>query len=100
MISFQLMTKNPDRRLGSDNEEDIKRHRFFASINWGQLERREVRPTFVPTINGKTDTDNFDKEFTNEEPNLSPIKNELNRNQQNEFNQFSFVNEEFEQHLE
>lgn len=95
------MTKNPDRRLGSDNEDDIKRHRFFASMNWEALEKREVKPSFVPTINGSTDTANFDTEFTNEQPDLSPITTtRLTRNQQNEFNEFSFVNDEFEQHLE
>lgn len=100
-ILNQLMTKNPDRRLGSDNEDDIKRHRFFASMNWEALEKREVKPSFVPTINGSTDTANFDTEFTNEQPDLSPITTtRLTRNQQNEFNEFSFVNDEFEQHLE
>ena len=95
------MTKNPDRRLGSENESDIKKHRFFSNMNWTALENREVKPTFVPTIGSKTDTANFDTEFTNEKPDLSPINTpRLNRNQQNEFNEFSFVNDEFEQHLE
>ena len=64
---FQFMTKNPERRLGYDNEElNIKRHHFFAPIDWAKLERREIKPEFVPDGSKL----NFEKDFTEEEPTL------------------------------
>ena len=61
------MTKNPERRLGYDNEElNIKRHQFFAPIDWAKLERREIKPEFVPDGSKL----NFEKDFTEEEPTL------------------------------
>ena len=64
---FQFMTKNPERRLGYDNEElNIKRHQFFAPIDWAKLERREIKPEFVPDGSKL----NFEKDFTEEEPTL------------------------------
>jgi hypothetical protein len=36
--------------LGSNAEMDIRKHPFFASIDWAKLEKKELRPPFVPTI--------------------------------------------------
>jgi hypothetical protein len=95
------MTKNPDRRLGSSDENDIKRHRFFASMDWPKLENRAVKPSFIPTIRSPMDCENFDPEFTNAPAELTPMANaRLTRQQQNEFRDFSFVNDEFGEHLE
>ena len=64
------MTKNPERRLGYDNEEvNIKRHHFFAPIDWAKLERREIKPEFVPDGSKL----NFEKDFTEEEPTLRTV---------------------------
>ena len=68
------MTKNPERRLGYDNEEvNIKRHQFFAPIDWAKLERREIKPEFVPDGSKL----NFEKDFTEEEPTLRIVFNFL-----------------------
>jgi len=98
-ILNQLMTKDPGRRLGSSDEGDIRRHRFFAHMDWEALEQRKVKPQFVPKIADHLDTSNFDAEFTSEEPDFTPITTtKLNRTQQNEFSKFSFVNNEFQKH--
>lgn len=49
---FQLLRKNPDRRLGSSERdaEDVKRQAFFRNIVWDDLLLRKVKPPFVPTI--------------------------------------------------
>ena len=88
------MTKNPERRLGSDDENNIKRHHFFSSIDWDRLERREIEPSFRPQVKGHTDTQNFEDQFTNETPGLTPIEQPISNHQQSEFAGFSYVNEE------
>ena len=50
---MQLMTKNPERRLGcvpGIGEVAINKHPFFAFIDWSKLEARQVRPPFQPKI--------------------------------------------------
>lgn len=62
-----LLTKDPTRRLGSgpNDDQDIRRHEFLASINWEKLFHGEVAPPWRPKISGILDTSQFDKEFTN-----------------------------------
>lgn len=49
---FQLLRKNPERRLGSSERdaEDVKRQAFYRGISWDELLLRKVKPPFVPTI--------------------------------------------------
>lgn len=62
-----LLTKDPNRRLGSGpgDAEDIKVKSFFASIDWEKLFNHQIEPPWVPEIQSKSDTSQFDKEFTN-----------------------------------
>lgn len=42
-------------------------------MDWGKIERMEVKPPFVPKISDDPkDTSNFHHEFTKEAPTLSP----------------------------
>ncbi|XP_035012482.2 ribosomal protein S6 kinase alpha-2 isoform X1 [Hippoglossus stenolepis] len=69
-----LFKRNPANRLGAgpDGVEEIKRHRFFASIDWIKLFKREMRPPFKPTVGRPEDTFHFDPEFTSRTPTDSP----------------------------
>uniref|UniRef100_A0A3B4ZEG9 Ribosomal protein S6 kinase n=1 Tax=Seriola lalandi dorsalis TaxID=1841481 RepID=A0A3B4ZEG9_SERLL len=87
-----LFKRNPANRLGAgqDGVEEIKRHRFFASIDWNKLYRKEVRPPFKPTVGRPEDTFHFDPEFTSRTPTDSPgIPPSANTHQL--FRGFSFV---------
>ncbi|KAK2920295.1 hypothetical protein Q8A73_002499 [Channa argus] len=87
-----LFKRNPANRLGAGPEgvEEIKRHRFFASIDWNKLYRKEVRPPFKPTVGRPEDTFHFDPEFTSRTPTDSPgIPPSANTHQL--FRGFSFV---------
>ncbi|KAA3456973.1 serine/threonine-protein kinase AtPK2/AtPK19-like [Gossypium australe] len=61
-----LLQKEPSRRLGSGpgGGDEIKKHKWFRSINWKKLEAREIQPKFKPDVSGKECTANFDKCWT------------------------------------
>ncbi|XP_023215923.1 calcium-independent protein kinase C-like isoform X4 [Centruroides sculpturatus] len=95
-----FMTKNPAKRLGciasQNGEQTILNHSFFKDMDWDALEARKVKPPFKPKIKTKRDVNNFDSDFTKEEPVLTPVNPEVLRNiNQDEFAGFSFVNEDF-----
>uniref|UniRef100_A0A7I4CRG1 non-specific serine/threonine protein kinase n=1 Tax=Physcomitrium patens TaxID=3218 RepID=A0A7I4CRG1_PHYPA len=61
-----LKGKDPSKRLGNGptGSRDVKQHKWFKNINWRKLEMREVTPKFVPAVNGKQCTANFDEMWT------------------------------------
>ncbi|ELK09972.1 Ribosomal protein S6 kinase alpha-2 [Pteropus alecto] len=69
-----LFKRNPCNRLGagSDGVEEIKRHPFFATIDWNKLYRKEIKPPFKPAVGRPEDTFHFDPEFTARTPTDSP----------------------------
>lgn len=69
-----LFKRNPTNRLGSgqDGVEEIKRHAFFASIDWNKLLRKEIDPPFKPAATRAEDAFYFDSEFTSRTPRDSP----------------------------
>jgi ribosomal protein S6 kinase alpha-5 len=68
----QLLEKDPSRRLGAKGVEDIKKHPFFAGINWEHVEQRKLKPPIQPVISSNLDVTNFAPEFTNQVPIFSP----------------------------
>ena len=61
-----LLNRNPKHRLGAqDDAEELKRHPFFADIDWEALTKKLITPPFKPKLLSETDTQNFDPEFTN-----------------------------------
>ncbi|XP_055375516.1 protein kinase C isoform X2 [Condylostylus longicornis] len=92
-----FLTKNPTQRLGcTGNENEIRKHPFFAKLDWAELENRNVKPPFRPKMKNARDASNFDTEFTKEEPVLTPVPNDVIRCiNQEEFAGFSFINVDF-----
>ncbi|XP_056326770.1 protein kinase C epsilon type [Danio aesculapii] len=94
-----FMTKSPSKRLGcvvsQGLEEAIKVHPFFKDIDWVLLEQRKVKPPFKPRIKTKRDVNNFDQDFTREEPVLTPVEDAIIKQiNQEEFKGFSYFGEE------
>uniref|UniRef100_A0A672PNQ6 Ribosomal protein S6 kinase n=1 Tax=Sinocyclocheilus grahami TaxID=75366 RepID=A0A672PNQ6_SINGR len=87
-----LFKRNPSNRFGAgpDGVEEIKRHPFYATIDWNKLFRREIHPPFKPASGRPDDTFYFDPEFTAKTPKDSPgVPPSANANQL--FRGFSFV---------
>lgn len=94
-----FMTKSPNKRLGcvviQGLEEAIKVHPFFKEIDWELLEQRKIKPPFKPRIKTKRDVNNFDQDFTREEPVLTPVDDAIIKQiNQDEFKGFSYCGEE------
>ncbi|XP_045435006.1 protein kinase C delta type isoform X4 [Pipistrellus kuhlii] len=98
-ILEKLLERDPDKRLGVTG--NIKTHPFFKTINWTQLEKRQVEPPFKPKVKSPGDFSNFDQDFLNEKPRLSySDKNLIDSMDQTAFDGFSFINPKFERLLE
>ncbi|XP_030629066.1 protein kinase C epsilon type [Chanos chanos] len=94
-----FMTKSPNKRLGcvlsQGLEEAIKVHPFFREIDWVLLEQRKIKPPFKPRIKTKRDVNNFDQDFTREDPVLTPVDEAIIKQiNQDEFKGFSYFGEE------
>jgi len=101
-ICKAFLVKNPKNRLGTGKtaDKDIRGNMFFKMISWEKIEAREVQPPFKPKIRHRKDVANFDKQFTSEKPNDTPIDKLFMMNlEQNEFAGFSFLNPEYIQHV-
>ena len=58
-----------EQRIWRDGAADIKKHPFFAGLNWEQLRAPEAAP-YKPIISSMTDTSHFDS--FDERPTTSP----------------------------
>ncbi|KAG0183950.1 Serine/threonine kinase [Apophysomyces sp. BC1034] len=92
-VCQKLLQREPSRRLGSGkgDGQDVRAHSFFAGVNWEDMMAKKVTPPFLPTVNGRADTSNFDEEFTREIPILTPVNAMLTPLEQQEFTAFSYV---------
>lgn len=46
----QLLKKNPGERLGHGGVQEIKGHRYFSEVKWKRLERKEIKPPYIPSV--------------------------------------------------
>lgn len=58
-----LLRKDPERRLGSGPKgaADIKRHRWFAEVDWDLLLKKQYAAPFTPRLRSGADVSYFDK---------------------------------------
>ena len=64
----QLLERDPSKRIGCgpDDAEELKRHEFFADIDWDAVAQRTHQAVYVPKVKGAEDTSCIDKLFTRE----------------------------------
>jgi p90 ribosomal S6 kinase len=49
-ILKKLLTRPVHKRLGYQGVAEIKKHEFFAGMDWAKLARKEIPAPFIPTL--------------------------------------------------
>jgi serine/threonine protein kinase len=67
-LIYQLLQKNPARRLGSGEGDyrEIAGHPFFEGIDWDDVLQKRLLPDWVPRLASETDTSCFNANVTGE----------------------------------
>ncbi|XP_036883606.1 cAMP-dependent protein kinase catalytic subunit PRKX isoform X1 [Sturnira hondurensis] len=58
----KLLVVDRTRRLGNmkNGADDVKRHRWFRSLDWEAVPQRKLKPPILPKVCGEGDTSNFE----------------------------------------
>jgi len=67
-LIIQFLNRRPDKRLGSGptDVEEVKKHPWFAGLNWVDLLAKKITPGYIPKVKSEMDTSQFSTEFTKE----------------------------------
>ncbi|KAM7041363.1 cAMP-dependent protein kinase catalytic subunit PRKX isoform 1-T1 [Molossus nigricans] len=81
----KLLVVDRTRRLGNmkNGAEDVKRHRWFRTVDWEAVPQRKLKPPIVPKVSGEGDTSNFEsypEHDWNAAPPVSPEDLEVFKN--------------------
>ena len=60
---YKINVKQPKKRLGYKNINEIKDHQFFNDIEWKKVENKQYSPIFVPNLRDSNDLNYFDNVF-------------------------------------
>lgn len=88
-----LLTRDVEKRLGSTDSQDVKKHPFFRDIDWDKLEKKEMEPPYKPKVKSDTDTSQIDSVFLVEKAQDSLVESNLSETLQREnaFDDFTYV---------
>jgi serine/threonine protein kinase len=88
-----LLTREPEKRLGSNGGQEVKAHPWFSDIDWEKLVRKEIEPPFKPKVKNPEDISQIDPTFTREKPvdNSLPDQSVLSESVQGNFEGFTYV---------
>ena len=88
----RLLEKDPHKRLGTFEEEEIFNHPFFEGIEWKKLLNKEIPMVWKPNLKDKDDVSNFYDQFTKEVPTVSVIDPLYVTDETNEaFSNFTYI---------
>ena len=75
-ILQKLLTRQPALRLGSGptDAQEVMSHAFFHNVSWQDVYHKQIPPPYLPKVNSREDTSNFDAEFTTQMPALTPVQ--------------------------
>jgi len=59
----RLLTHDRAKRFGclKNGAEDIQKHKWYKGMDWDLLLKREIKPSFIPTVKAPDDTSMFDR---------------------------------------
>ena len=76
-LIIKLLEKDPGKRLGREGLEEIKKEPFFYGIYFDDINKKRYKALFIPDINEKDLTNNFEEEYLNLDIAESPVENWL-----------------------
>ncbi|XP_075450688.1 cAMP-dependent protein kinase catalytic subunit PRKX isoform X2 [Ascaphus truei] len=81
----KLLVVDRTRRLGNmkNGAEDVKRHRWFRSIDWDAVPQRKLKSPIMPKVSHEGDTSNFEaypEDDWNKAPTVPPKDLEMFKN--------------------
>lgn len=84
-----LCKVNPAHRIGnqSSGSQEVKSHKFFKTIDWDTLYRRQDKGPIVPELKNAADASNFD-DYDAEPPRSSMYTKDLEKKYDHEFKDF------------
>ncbi|CAO3686706.1 hypothetical protein G6F70_005459 [Rhizopus microsporus] len=97
-----LLDRDPNMRLGAQGVDEIKDHVYFADISWDDIRQRKLQPPLAlisPVKEEELDFTNFDPDFLAMPPSLTPVSSEMDLTEeiQDIFDDYSFIDNEYEQ---
>ncbi|KAI7865539.1 kinase-like domain-containing protein [Spinellus fusiger] len=94
-----LLERDPSARLGTGPEGPItiRSHPYFDALDWSAVYCKRISPPYVPLVRSETDFSNFDQDFLQMTPRLSPANNEtiLSQSVQQAFQGYSYTNDSY-----
>lgn len=88
----KLLEKNPSKRLGNKNDaEDLKKHPFFAGIDWDALYNKRLEAPLIPPVSGLDDVAHFSRDFTDTVAVDTPVPAPKAKNAEKLFRNYSYV---------
>jgi len=90
-----LLIRDPLKRLGGGKGDikELEEHTFFRALDFQKVFRKEYTPIYKPTLNGATDTLQFDPQFTAEAAVDSHVDTSMLAGQANQFEGFTFTDD-------
>lgn len=63
-ICSKLLDKDPRKRLGANDVDEIIQHRWFQGMDWRAMKNKTVQSPYCPQLDSEIDTKYFSEEFT------------------------------------
>ena len=81
------MINNPNKRLGKNGADEIKKHKFFEGFDWNNI--LKMKAPFVPNLKNEYDTSYFEK--FEKISDFYPEKNNVKKRKDVEYIGYSFI---------
>lgn len=70
----KCLQKEPFERIGFEDTSLIKKHPWFADVDWSKIEKLEIEPPIKLDLKDKADTENFCEEALQKKAEIENLK--------------------------